>query len=270
MSSTATRPPEAGHPTPAPAGARAPVILVLGATSAIAAAYCRRRAATGARFVLAARQEERLASIAADLEAHGAGAAATVTTDLSRTDEAEARFRDLVGRHGTPDEVLLAYGILGDQTQAEGSAAETRRILDVNFTSAAVWLQLAAAHMAEPGGPPRTLIVIGSVAGDRGRRSNYVYGAAKAGLDAFAEGLAHRLHGTNLRVLTVKPGPVDTPMTAHMDRSGPLWAKPEAVAAAIEAAVGKGRRVLYAPWFWRPIMTAIRFAPRALFYRTKL
>ena len=112
-------------------------------------------------------------------------------------------------------------------------------------------------------GRSRTLVVIGSVAGDRGRQSNYVYGAAKAGLDAFAEGLAHRLHRTNVKVVTVKPGFVDTPMTAHLDRSGPLWAKPEAIAAAIDRAVAKGQRIVYAPWFWRPIMTAVRFAPRS-------
>ena len=174
----------------------------------------------------------------------------------------------MIGRLGAPDEVLLAYGVLGEQAAAQDSAEETRRILDVNFTSAALWLGLAAKHLA--GGPPRTLIVIGSVAGDRGRQSNYVYGAAKAGLDAFAEGLAHRLHGTNLKVVTVKPGFVDTPMTAHLDRSGPLWAKPEAIAAAIERAVGRGQRIVYAPWFWRPIMAAVRAAPRPLFYKTKL
>ncbi len=181
---------------------------------------------------------------------------------------AEARFAAMLEKAGLPDEVLLAYGVLGEQTAAQDSADETRRIIDVNFTSAALWLQLAARHLV--GDRPRTLVVIGSVAGDRGRQSNYVYGAAKAGLDAFAEGLAHRLHGTNLKVVTVKPGFVDSPMTAHLDRSGPLWAKPEAIAAAIDRAIGTGQRIVYAPWFWRPIMTAVRFAPRSLFYKTKL
>ena len=159
--------------------------------------------------------------------------------------------------------------MLGEQAAAQDSVEETRRLIDINFTSAALWLQLAAKHLVADQ-KPRTLIVIGSVAGDRGRQSNYVYGAAKAGLDAFAEGLAHRLHGTAVKVLTVKPGFVDTPMTAHLDRSGPLWAKPEAVASAIDAAVARGQRILYAPWFWWPIMTAVRVAPRSLFYKTKL
>ena len=252
----------------------AKTVLVLGATSAIASAFCRQRAAAGARFVLVGRQAGRLDAMAEDLKARGAAEVATVASDLSDMAGAEPRFADMLARLGAPDEMLLAYGVLGEQSAAQDSADETRRLIDVNFTSAALWLQLAAKLLTAPhlleDGRPRTLVVIGSVAGDRGRRSNYVYGAAKAGLDAFAEGLAHRLHGTNVRVVTVKPGFVDTPMTAHLDRSGPLWAKPEAIAGAIDRAVGKGQRVVYAPWFWRPIMTAVRFAPRPLFYRTKL
>lgn len=247
---------------------KARTVLVLGATSAIAAAFCRLRAAEGASFILMARHAERLAAIKADLEARGAVRIVTIVTDLADMDGCEARFQDFLTSLGSPDEVLLAYGVLGDQALAQADANETRRLIDVNFTSAALWLQLAARHCGRD--KPCGLVVIGSVAGDRGRQSNYVYGAAKAGLDAFAEGLAHRVHGTNLRIVTVKPGFIDTPMTAHLDRSGPLWAKPEAVAAAIDRALVKGRRIVYAPWFWRPIMTVIRMVPRPLFYRTKL
>ncbi|RYC29146.1 SDR family NAD(P)-dependent oxidoreductase [Lichenibacterium minor] len=258
----------------APGPGAGKTVLVLGATSAIANAYARQRAAAGARLVLVGRQQARLDAIAADLRARGAGDVATVATDLADMADAEPRFAGMIARLGTPDEVLLAYGVLGEQAAAQDSAEETRRLIDVNFTSAALWLQLAAKALTEPqlmaDGRSRTLVVIGSVAGDRGRQSNYVYGAAKAGLDAFAEGLAHRLHGTNVKVVTVKPGFVDTPMTAHLDRSGPLWAKPEAIAGAIDRAVAKGQRIVYAPWFWRPIMTAVRFAPRPLFYKTKL
>lgn len=254
--------------TPAKPSARPKVVLVLGATSAIATALCRRRAAAGASFVLVGRNAERLESVRADLEARGAGGASAVVSDLADMAAAETRLLDFIGRFGAPDEILLAYGVLGSQAEAEADPDETRRTIDSNFTSAALWLQLAAKHLL--GGKPCTMVVIGSVAGDRGRRSNYVYGAAKAGLDAFAEGLAHRLHGSNLRVLTVKPGFVDTPMTAHLDRSGPLWAKPEAIAATIDGAIAKRRRVVYAPWFWLPIMTAVRVVPRGLFYRTKL
>ena len=253
---------------PSPASAAPRTILVLGATSAIAAALCRRRAAAGARFVLVGRQRDRLDSVGADLAARGASATAVFVSDLADMHDCRGRFDEFLAAAGHPDEVLLAYGVLGDQTRAELDPDETRRLIDVNFTSAALWLQLCAERLGRD--RPCTLVVIGSVAGDRGRRSNYVYGAAKAGLDAFAEGLAHRAHRTGLRVLTVKPGFVETPMTAHLERSGPLWAKPDTIAAAIDGALAKGRRVVYAPWFWWPIMTAVRLAPRPLFYRTKL
>ncbi|MEA2952051.1 MAG: decaprenylphospho-beta-D-erythro-pentofuranosid-2-ulose 2-reductase [Alphaproteobacteria bacterium] len=243
-------------------------ILVLGATSAVATAYCRRLAGEAASFILVARNPERLESIAADLQARGASKTVTVASDLADMFGCEDRFHDFCSRIGAPDQVVLAYGVLGDQSRAEADADETRRVIDVNFTSAALWLQIAAKHL--PNDKPRWIIVIGSVAGDRGRRSNYVYGSAKAGLDAFSEGLAHRLHGTALRVLTVKPGFVDTPMTAHLHPSGPLWASPDVVAADIERAVRKGRRVVYTPWFWRWIMVIIRLVPRGIFYRTPL
>jgi short-subunit dehydrogenase len=243
-------------------------VIVLGATSAIAIAYCRRLAPGGGRFVLVGRRLDRLQTIAADLMARGAAAAEAVVSDLADMTNVEQRFAEFCQRAGVPDEVLVAYGVLGDQKQAEADAAETRRLLDTNFVSAALWLHTAGTQLAD--GKPRTLIVLGSVAGDRGRMSNYVYGSAKAGLDAFCEGLAHRLHGTGPHVLTVKPGWVDTPMTAAQDRSGPLWAKPERVASDIDRAVRRRQRVLYTPWFWHPIMAIVRLAPRALFYRTKL
>lgn len=243
-------------------------VLVLGATSAIAIAYCRLRAVDGASFVLVARRVERLETVAADLKARGAGDVVTVASDLSDMNSCESRFLDFCRPLGQPDQTLLAYGMLGEQDAAENSAEQTRHNIDVNFTSAALWLQMMAKHLTRD--KLRSIVVISSVAGDRGRRSNYVYGAAKAGLSAFAEGLAHRLHGTSLRVLTVKPGFVDTPMTAHLQRSGPLWAKPEQIAVDIDRAVRRNRSVVYAPYFWWPIMTIIRLLPRPLFFRTKL
>ena len=243
-------------------------VLVLGATSAIAIAYCRLRANEGASFVLVGRRAERLETIAADLKARGAAQVVPVVSDLSDMYSCESRFLDFCRPLGAPDQVLLAYGMLGDQGAAENDAEQTRRNIDVNFTSAALWLQMAAKHL--PQHTARWIIVISSVAGDRGRRSNYVYGASKAGLSAFAEGLSHRLHGTNLRVLTVKPGFVDTLMTAHLERSGPLWAKPEQIAVAIDRAMRRKRSVVYTPHFWWPIMTVIRLLPRPIFFRTKL
>lgn len=243
-------------------------VLILGATSAIAIAYCRRLAPDGVSFVLVGRQEERLQTIRADLKSRGAQDVVTIVSELADMTSCDTRFGEFCNRLEMPDQVLLAYGVLGDQSKAENDADETRRILDVNFTSAALWIQVAAKQLRKD--KPRWIIVIGSVAGDRGRRSNYVYGAAKAGLAAFSEGIAHRLYGSSLRMLTVKPGFVDTPMTAHLNRSGPLWAKPDQIAASIDQAVRKGRTVVYAPRFWQVIMTVIRFLPRSVFYRTKL
>jgi len=243
-------------------------VLVLGATSAIAIAYCRRLASEGAAFVLVGRHQERLETVAADLKARGAAEALPVISDLANMAFCENRFREFCARVAMPDQVLLAYGMLGDQADAEQDAEATRRIIDVDFTSAALWLQMAAKHL--PRDKPRSIVVITSVAGDRGRRSNYVYGAAKAGLATFAEGLAHRLHGTPLHVLTVKPGFVDTPMTAQFERGGLLWAQPEQIAADIDKAVRKRKPVAYSPRFWWPIMTVIRLLPRAILFRTKL
>jgi len=241
---------------------------VLGATSAIAIAYCRRIGGEGAGFVLVGRHPNRLEAVAADLVARGAREAIPVISDLANMDSCEERFLNFCSRMAVPDQILIAYGVLGDQSDAEEHAEATRHILDVNFTSAALWLQMAAKHL--PRDKPRSIIVISSVAGDRGRRSNYVYGAAKAGLTAFAEGLAHRLYDTNLQVITVKPGFVDTPMTTRFERRGPLWASPERIAAGIDRAVRKRLAVVYTPWFWWPIMTIIRLLPRPIFFRTRL
>jgi NAD(P)-dependent dehydrogenase (short-subunit alcohol dehydrogenase family) len=115
------------------------------------------------------------------------------------------------------------------------------------------------------------LLAIGSVAGDRGRQSNYVYGSAKAALGVLVEGIAHRLAPTGARAVVVRLGFVDTPMTAHLDKGGPLWAKPRDVAVALKRIVERpSRPVVYVPWFWRPIMFVVRSVPTSIFHRTKL
>lgn len=246
-------------------------LLVLGATSAIAQAVARRHAEAGGRCVLVARNAERLAAIAADLRARGAAEVIEQHADFARDDADEAVPR-LLSAHGLPDLALLAWGALGHQLEAELSGVAARETLESNLASPAVWLLALAREM--PRERAATLIVLGSVAGDRGRQSNFVYGAAKAGLAALCEGLQHRLHGARLRVLLVKPGPVDTPMTAHIPRGGQgggiPFASPDTVARDILRAAQRGRAVLYTPWFWRWIMLAIRIAPRALLHRTKL
>jgi hypothetical protein len=141
-------------------------------------------------------------------------------------------------------------------------------VIEINFLSVALWL-LAIRGRHDPA-RPLSLVVIGSVAGDRGRASNFVYGSAKGGLDRFLEGLQHACAGSKLRIVRVKPGFVDTPMTAGIAKSGPLWATPERVAADIQRAVDRGQAVVYTPWFWCPIMMIIRHLPRFVFHRLKI
>jgi len=243
-------------------------ILILGATSAIAQAYARRRAGHHCSFILAARREDRLCAIAADLIACGAAAAEIFVVDpasMSGVGEAALELRE---RFGEPDEVVVTYGMLGDQCAAERDLVLARTLIDTNFASAALWiLALLAGRQATM---PFTVVGIGSVAGDRGRASNCIYGAAKGGLDRFLEGLAQKFDGTATRIIRVKPGFVDTPMTDHIKKGGLLWTTPDRVAADIEKAVAKGRRLAYTPWFWWPIMLVIRNLPWFIFRRLKV
>ncbi len=242
-------------------------IWIVGATSAIAHAYARRRVGEGVRFVLLGRNAEHLSANAADLTARG-GEAAIETLDLAGDLDRDAVVTGLIERHGLPDEVLIAYGILGDQPRALTDLKHARDIIEFNFTSVALWVLAICARR----NPQRalTLIVVGSVAGDRGRGSNFVYGAAKGGLDRFLEGLQHAFAGTPLHVVRVKPGFVDTPMTAEIKKGGPLWATPDRVAGDIVKAVNRRRTVVYTPWFWRLVMAIVRAMPAVIFNRVKI
>ena len=243
-------------------------ILILGATSAIAQAYARRRASQGCGFILAARREDRLAAIAADLTASGAASAETFVADLAAIDRIEASAGDLRARFGLFEEIVIAYGMLGEQAAAAQDLGQARALIDNNFTSAALWI--LALLKTRPKNASLTVVGIGSVAGDRGRARNFIYGSAKAAFDRFLEGLQHEYDGSAVRIIRVKPGYVDTPMTAGIEKGGPLWATPDRVAADIERAVAKGRRVVYTPWFWWIVMMIIRHLPWFVFRRLKI
>ncbi|MBY0421041.1 MAG: SDR family NAD(P)-dependent oxidoreductase [Parvularculaceae bacterium] len=243
-------------------------IIILGATSAIAGAFARDYAGEGAAFALAGRDAERLRQVAADLEARGAAKAAVVACDLSDASGAKAALAAMAATIGGADIVLVAYGALGEQADAEQAIDAARALLDVNFTSAALWSLAAASLLEEQGGG--ALVALSSVAGDRGRQSNFIYGAAKGGLSIFYQGLAHRMARRGVHVVAVKAGFVDTPMTAAF-KKGPLWASPQAVARAARDAIEKKRGpFVYAPSFWRYVMLAIRATPAPVFHRTKL
>jgi short-subunit dehydrogenase len=239
-------------------------IAVLGATSAIAEACARAWAMQGASLFLAGRRADELEAMAQDLRVRGASEVAVWAGDLAEC----PRHADLLAELGTPDVVLLAWGTLTDQARAEAEPAYAARELATNFTAPAALLLAIAPRMAERGAG--VIAVITSVAGDRGRQSNFVYGAAKGGLQRFLEGLRHRLHPSGVAVLDIRPGFVRTPMTAHLPRTGPLWAEPERVAADIVRAVDRRRALLYTPWFWRWILLVVRSLPRPLFHRSRL
>ena len=245
----------------------APLILILGGASAIALAYARRRAVDGVRFVLAGRNTERLAAAAADLTARGAVSADIHAVDFAQLDTLAGAAFELRQKFGAPDEILLAYGAL-DAPAARDHLDRARAVMEINFTSPALML-LALLAQRDPARQLR-IVAIGSVAGDRGRGSNFVYGSAKGALEIFIEGLRHKFGDHGVTFTFVKPGFVDTPMTAGFAKGGLLWASPERIAEGMAKAVASGKRVCYLPWFWRPIMTVIRLTPWFLFMRLRI
>jgi NAD(P)-dependent dehydrogenase (short-subunit alcohol dehydrogenase family) len=244
-------------------------VVILGALSAIATATARIYAREGAALVLVARNEERLNALAADLYARGAAHVAVVPMDL----EAEAKhaadyLKAWTGHMGGLDHVHVVYGYLGSQPEASANPDELARIVTSNFTSAVYWCEAAANIFRQQ--KHGSLVAVSSVAGDRGRQSNYAYGAAKGGLALYVQGLAHSLAGTGARAVTVKPGFVDTPMTDGLKKGGPMWATADQVGAALRRAADKGGPIQYAPGKWRIVMAIIRAVPAFIFHKTKL
>jgi NAD(P)-dependent dehydrogenase (short-subunit alcohol dehydrogenase family) len=244
-------------------------VIILGALSAIAIATARIYAAEGAAILLAARNEERLRSLAADLRARGAVRVEVAAMDLEATAyNARAHLAFWSGQLGGVDHVHVIYGYLGTQDKASSDPAELARIVASNFSSAVQWCEAAADILRRQ--KHGSIVAVSSVAGDRGRQSNYAYGAAKGGLALYMQGLAHSLAKVGARAVAVKPGFVDTPMTDGMNKSGALWAKPEAIGQALRRAADKGGPIQYAPGLWRMIMLVIRTAPAFVFHKTKL
>jgi decaprenylphospho-beta-D-erythro-pentofuranosid-2-ulose 2-reductase len=237
-------------------------ILVLGATSAIAMAVMRQLVTPSAHFFVVARSKEKLTAVAQDLLVRGALRVDMIVADLDDTQAHAQMLAVATSQLGTVDLALLAHGVLGDQPAAERDYFAAEPILVTNFLSPVSLLTWLANYFESLG--TGTLAVISSVAGDRGRKSNYVYGASKAGLDAFLSGLRNRSDRSGVQVLTIKPGFVATPMTAHVPRNR-LFATPEQVAHGILKAIRTRKDVVYVPWFWRPIMAIIKAVPERIF-----
>lgn len=227
----------------------------------------RRYASRGARLFLIARRPDVLEANAADLRVRGAGEVRTALLDANELERHTNVLDEAFAAFGGFDAALVAHGTLPDQVECERSVDATLASFDTNARSTIALLTILANRFeAQRKG---VIGVISSPAGDRGRASNYVYGTAKAALSNFASGLRHRLFSKGVRVITIEPGFVDTPMTTDF-KKGPLWVSAERVAADIERALERGFGVIYTPWFWRWIMLVIRHLPERLFVRTRL
>jgi short-subunit dehydrogenase len=242
-------------------------ILIFGATSAIAVETAKLFAKDGVSFYLCARNENELKRLSGDLIVRGAKEVYYSTFDALDDGSIIKAINNCLSKFPDLDGLFIAHGLLPDQRLCEADIGELRKVLQVNFTSAAIILTHIAEYFEKRG--YGTIAVISSPAGDRGRQSNYVYGAAKGALTVFLSGLRQRLHKSGVKVLTIKPGFVDTPMTAHY-KKGLLFVGPHIVAKGIYKAVLKGKNVVYLPWFWWWIMLIIKNIPEKIYNKIKL
>lgn len=242
-------------------------IVIVGASSAIAAASARIWAKQGNRIVLVGRNSENLAVMAADLKIRGAKLVEVYCADLNDLSLHEAILQFAINSLGSIDLILIAHGTLPDQQLTQRSVELTMKELSTNALSTISLLTLVAnVFESQKSG---TIAVITSVAGDRGRQSNYIYGSAKAMVTTFLSGLRQRLTPQGIAVITIKPGFVDTPMTKEF-KKGLLWAQPQQVAKSIVKACEKGSSVIYTPSFWALIMLIIKIIPEKIFQKLKI
>jgi decaprenylphospho-beta-D-erythro-pentofuranosid-2-ulose 2-reductase len=242
-------------------------VLVMGATSEIAKHTLRAFAAEGAKLCLVGRNPAKLETLAADLKIRGAAQVVSLVRDLSAFERHAAIVQEAFSQMGPIDLVYIAHGYLGDQRKAEIDFNEAEEIIRVNFLSVvSLCTYLVPQLQAQKTG---TLMVISSVAGERGRQSNFVYGSAKAALTAYLDGLRNRLYDAGIGVISLKVGLVDTPMTAGVKR-GPLMANPEKVGSAIYRLSRCGNGNWYVPRYWALVMAIVRSIPDVIFRRLKL
>lgn len=242
-------------------------VLILGATSPIARALALHFARDGAALYLAARDLAEAERIARDLHVRAGGAAYACAFDAADFASHDTFVRKTIDALGGLDGVVVAFGTLGDETIAQADPAQALQTISQNFTGAVSIMTLCAEHFRTQG--QGFIIVLASVAGDRGRSRNYVYGSAKGALALFTQGLRGRLAKSGVHVMTAKLGFVDTRMTWGRDGLI-LTASPQTAAKKIYAAFRQGAEVVYVPGFWRPIMAAIRLVPERFFKRLNI
>lgn len=242
-------------------------ILVIGANSTIAHAISRQCAVEKANLFLVGRDPERLLANASDLKMRGATRVETVVADLADHKTHQKYFEKAIAEFGFLDEVYVVHGFLGDQVKAKTQLPLALEIAEVNYLSVLA-MSTALVPLAESN-KIGSVAIFSSVAGDRGRYSNYVYGSAMAGKSALISGLRAHLSHRGVHVMTVKPGFVDTRMTADF-KKGPLWASPEKVAEDVISSLQKQRNICYTPGFWKLIMMIIIHIPERIFKKLKL
>ena len=242
-------------------------ILIIGATSAIAEATARLFAEAGDALYLVGRDKVKLEAVVSDLNVRGASATHSEVLDVLDYERHEAVINAAIDALGGLDVVLIAHGTLPDQKACEHSFDLTRKEFEINALTTISLLTHLANYFEEK--RHGTIAVISSVAGDRGRQSNYIYGSAKGAVSIFLQGLRNRLHKSGVSVVTIKPGFVDTPMTLNF-KKGPLWVKPDTVAKAVFKQTFNKSREVYIPFYWRIIMQVIRLIPETLFKRMSL
>ncbi len=240
-------------------------VLIIGAKSDIAKAIAREYAKQGYDLYLAARHSMTLTTFAADIRLRYNRRVKCIELDILDYPAHERFFAALDEK---PAGAISVVGLLGDQINAQHDFNATQQIIDTNFTGVVSLLNIIANHFEQTG--HGFIVGITSVAGDRGRKSNYIYGSAKAALTVYLSGLRNRLYASGVQVLTVKPGFVDTAMTKDMNLPERLTAQPDEVASDIFDAQQKGKNILYTRWFWRYIMLIINALPEALFKRMNL
>ncbi len=244
-----------------------PAVAVLGVTSAIARATANAFAEAGHPLVVAARDEPELERIAADIRVRYNVDVHAIVFDAADHASTETLCDRCVAAAGMLAGVVVGFGFMDDHATTQADSNLIRLTMNANLTESAVILEKFATHFLEQGAG--FIVGITSVAGDRGRQSNYIYGASKAGMSTYLQGLRNRLDKQGVRVLTVKPGFVDTKMTFGLPGLF-LVATPESVGQTIHRAVQREKDVIYVPWFWRYILLIIRAIPERVFKRLSL
>lgn len=242
-------------------------LLVLGATSAIAQAYINRVGSQCEKIVLVARDAEKLRHVADHVNSIFDASVSTITADLADVSGHDALVSSATKILEKIDCAFISYGQLTEQARCVGDPLYALDQFHLNGTSTISLSLHLARRLSQQGSG--VLAVIGSVAGDRGRKSNYCYGAAKSAVESFLSGLRAEMLNSNVHVLMVKPGFVDTPMTREF-KKGFLWRSADSVAGDIDAAIRKRKSVVYTPWFWRLVMLVIKCLPEVIFKRLSL